>query len=160
MSGAHKHGCPLGSYISRHWPRPSLSGFGEGALWDCGVQKWVFLLTCPWALWGQGLLHWGSRSQTFMCLCISCRACSKCRLGVGFSRFEVEFRNLGFPGGLEGKESACNGGDPGSIPGSGRSPGEGNGNPLQNSCLENSKDRGAWRATVLGVAESRTWLSN
>ena len=56
----------------------------------------------------------------------------------------MEFRNLGFPGGLEGKESACNGGDPGSIPGSGRSPGEGNGNPLQNSCLENSKDRGAW----------------
>ena len=59
-----------------------------------------------------------------------------------------------FPGGSEGKESACNAGDPGSIPGSGRSPGEGNGSPLQYSCLENPMDRGAWGATVLAVAES------
>ena len=51
---------------------------------------------------------------------------------------------LGFPGGSDGKESACNAGDPGSIPGSGRSLGEGNGNPLQYSCLENPMDRGAW----------------
>ena len=50
----------------------------------------------------------------------------------------------GFPGGSEGKASACNAGDPGSIPGSGRSPGEGNGNPLQYTCLENSMDGGAW----------------
>ena len=49
---------------------------------------------------------------------------------------------LGFPGGSDGKESACNAGDPGSISGSGRSPGEGNGNPLQYFCLENSRDRG------------------
>ena len=50
----------------------------------------------------------------------------------------------GFPGGSEGKASACNAGDSGSIPGSGRSPGEGNGNPLQYSCLKNPMDRGAW----------------
>ena len=50
----------------------------------------------------------------------------------------------GFPGGLDGKASACNAGDLGSIPGSGRSLGEGNGNPLQYSCLENPMDRGAW----------------
>ena len=50
------------------------------------------------------------------------------------------------PGGLEGKESACNAGDLGSIPGLGRSPGEGNGNSLQFSCLENLMDRGAWQA--------------
>ena len=56
--------------------------------------------------------------------------------------------------------SACNAGDPGSIPGLGRSPGEGNGNPLQYSCLENSMDRGAWRATVHGVAERQTRLSD
>ena len=66
----------------------------------------------------------------------------------------------GFPGGLHSKESACNAGDPGLIPGLGRSPGEGNGNPLQYSCLGNPMDRGAWRATVHGVAKSRTWLSN
>ena len=67
---------------------------------------------------------------------------------------------LGFPGGSDGKESACNVGDPGSIPGWARSPGEGNGNPLQYSCLENPMDRGAWRATVHRVAESDTteWL--
>ena len=51
---------------------------------------------------------------------------------------------LGFPDGSDGKESTCNAGDPGSIPGSGRSPGEGNGIPLQYSCLENPMDRGAW----------------
>ena len=57
-------------------------------------------------------------------------------------------------------ESACNAGDPGLIPGLGRSPGEGNGNPLQYFCLENSMDRGGWWAIVRGVARSRTRLSN
>ena len=61
---------------------------------------------------------------------------------------------LGFLGGSEGKTSACNVGDLGSIPRPGRSPGEGNSNPLQCSCLENPMDRGAWWATVHGVAES------
>ena len=65
-----------------------------------------------------------------------------------------------FPGGSDGKVSAYNAGDPGSIPGSGRSPGEGNGNPLQYSCLENPMDRGAWLATVHGVAKSQTRLSD
>ena len=62
-----------------------------------------------------------------------------------------------------GKESTCNAGDSGdvgSIPGSGRSPGEGNGNPVQYSCLENSVDGGAWKAAVHGVAEGRTQLSD
>ena len=63
---------------------------------------------------------------------------------------------MGFPGGAYGKESACNAGDPGSIPGSGRSPGGGNGNPLHYSCFRNPMNRGAWRATVLGVAKSQT----
>ena len=62
----------------------------------------------------------------------------------------------GFPGGSEVKASACNVGDLGSIPGLGRSPGEGNGNPLQYSHLENPMDRGAWWATVHGVANSQT----
>ena len=68
--------------------------------------------------------------------------------------------HLGFPGGSEVKASACNAGDLGSIPGSGRSPGEGNGNPLQYSCLENPMDGGAWWATVHRVAKSQTRLSD
>ena len=65
-------------------------------------------------------------------------------------------RMTGFPGGSDSKESACNAGDMVSIPGSGRSPAEGNGNPLQYACLENSMDRGAWWATVQRVAKSQT----
>ena len=63
---------------------------------------------------------------------------------------------LGFLGGSEDKEPACNEGDLGLITGLGRSPGKGNSYPLQYSCLENSKDRGAWQATVRGVAKSWT----
>ena len=58
----------------------------------------------------------------------------------------------------DGKESACNAGDPGSVPGWRRCPGERNGNPLQYSCLRNPKDRGAWWAITHGVAESQMWL--
>jgi len=65
-----------------------------------------------------------------------------------------------FPGGSEVKASACNVGDLGLIPGLGRAPGEGNGNPLQYSCLENPMDGGAWWATVHGVAKSRTQLND
>ena len=66
--------------------------------------------------------------------------------------------SMGFPGGSEVKASAWNAGDLGSIPGSGRSPGEGNGNQLQFSCLENPMDGGAWWATVHG-SQSRTRLT-
>ena len=70
---------------------------------------------------------------------------------------DTEQRSLGFPGGSEVKASASNAEDPGSIPGLGRSPGEGNGNPLQYSCLENPMDKGAWQATVpRGRKESDT----
>ena len=65
-----------------------------------------------------------------------------------------------FPGSSDGKVSVCNAGDLGSIPGSGRSPGVGSGNPVQYSCLENSMDGEAWWATVHGVAKSQTRLSN
>ena len=61
---------------------------------------------------------------------------------------------------LSGKESAYNAGDPGLIPGSGKSPGKGNGNPLQYSCLENPMDRGAWWATVHGVSKGQPQLSD
>ena len=67
-----------------------------------------------------------------------------------------KYNITGFPGGSDGEESACNAGDLGSIPGSGRFPGEGNGYPFQYSWLENSIDRGAWQATVHGVTKSWT----
>ena len=74
-------------------------------------------------------------------LCISCR--------------------MGFPGGSDGKEYACDVGDPGLIPGLGRSPGEGNGNPLQYSCLKNSMDRRTWQSVYsLRIAKSGTGLSD
>ena len=75
--------------------------------------------------------------------------------------FSSSYSEGGLPWWLSGKESACNAGDAGSIPGSGSSPGGGHGCPLQYSCLENPKDRGAWWATVPGVAKSWTrpkWL--
>ena len=67
---------------------------------------------------------------------------------------------MGFPGSSNGKEFACNVGEPGSIPGLGRSPGELNGNLLQYSCLENPMDRGAWWATIHEVTKSHTQLSD
>ena len=95
---------------------------------------------------------WMEHSLTHLftyCLCLLS--------GQGFS----DLMNLqaGSPGVSDGKESACNAGDLGSIPGLGRSPGEGNNNTLQYSCLENSMDRGAWWATVHGVAQNQTRLS-
>ena len=70
------------------------------------------------------------------------------------------FIHRGIPGGSDSKASACNAGDLGSIPGSGRSPGEGNGNPVKYSCLENPMDGEAWWATVHGVAKNQTQLSD
>ena len=67
---------------------------------------------------------------------------------------------MGFPGSSDGKEFASNAGDRRLIPGLGRSPGEGNGNPLQHSCQETFMDRGAWQAIVHGIAKSQTRLSN
>ena len=67
---------------------------------------------------------------------------------------------MGFPGGSDDKESACNAEASGSIPGSGRSPGEGNGNSLQYSCLENLKDREVWQATIQGITKSQIRLTH
>ena len=75
-------------------------------------------------------------------------------------RYSDIMRVKGFCCHLVHKESACSEGDPGSIPGLGRSPGEGNGNPLQYSCLENPMNRGAWWAAVHGVTKSRAQLSD
>ena len=111
-----------------------------GRGWSCRVSGLGWVLEDPWLCAGQ-----------------NSRAIVKWRQ-VYLDRYTF---NWGFPDSLLGKESACNArdsGHAGSIPGSGRSPGEGLGNPLQYSSLENSMDRGAWCATVHGVARSRTYL--
>ena len=81
-----------------------------------------------------------------MSLLAGCKHCWGCYLNLGFPEFRIK----------DSKESACNSGDQTSIPGLGRSTGEGNGNSFQYSCLENSMDRGAWWATVHGV--SKSWM--
>ena len=82
--------------------------------------------------------RWQRGSRGRECVCVSVSVC------------------VGFPGGPDGKESACNVGDLGLIPGLVRSLGGGHGNPLQYSCLENSMDRGTWWATVHRVTKSQT----
>ena len=82
-------------------------------------------------------------SESHLCAFMHCQAVeTEDCLSRGLTR--------GFPGGSDGKESVCNSGDPGSIPGSGRAPGEGNGNPLHYSCLENPMDRGAGGLQSMG----------
>ena len=77
----------------------------------------------------------------------------------GFSLL-ISLFGIHFPGGSEGKEFACDARDQGWIPGLGRSPGEGNGNPLQYTCLENFMARGAWQVTVHGVTKNQPQLSD
>ena len=79
---------------------------------------------------------------------------------LSYPNTKLHLQCMDFPGGAAVKNSPANAGDPGSTPGSGRSPGAGNGNPLQYSCLGNPMDRGAWRATVHGVTKSGNQLSN
>ena len=88
------------------------------------------------------------------------RACDLKAESFFFFFFKVFICSFGFPGDSDGKESACNAGDLGLIPGLGRFPREENGNPLQSFCLENSMDRGTWQATVHAVAKSCTQLSD
>ena len=96
----------------------------------------------------QEVLHGGSVQKEF--------TCSR-DPGLIPTAFQIPF---GFPAGSDGKESAYNAGDSGSNPGLGRSPGEGHGDPLLYSCLENSLDRRAWRTTVYVVRKSQKWLSD
>ena len=99
------------------------------------------------------LLTWGGQSTGVSALASS--------LPKKYIYFRHTLYHRMSPGGSDGKESACNAADWGSIPGLGRSPGEGNGNPLQYPCLKNPVDRRAWRATVHGVTQSDTneWLT-
>ena len=105
-------------------------------------------------LWTLGFYHPIEIESRRPCPQTMTRTNSKFPDSLEFS--QVGTLSGGFPGGSEVKASASNVGDLGLIPGSGRCSGEGNGNPLQYSCLENPMDRGAWQATVHGVTKSRT----
>ena len=104
---------------------------------DCIFVTCTFFTTT----WLEIYSHWNMHMAvpSFLLLCWAVVNYINITCGMGFPRSSV------------GKKSACNAGDLGSIPGSGRCPGEGNGNPLQYSCLENPMDRGVWWATVRGV---------
>ena len=94
--------------------------------------------------------------------CFALRSHTTWHVGLSTQALLVSLVIVGFPSGLDGKESACNVGDRGSIPGLGRSPGEGNDNPLRYCCLENTMDRGAWQATVHGGhkgSDTTEWLT-
>ena len=121
-----------------------------------------FLVICKAYLWVWGreniyLTHFNKSKANCSLAWRSCPTVMLSQNQLSLSCYS-EPLSLGFPGGSEVKASARNAGDLGSIPGSERSPGEGSGNPLQYSCLENPMDGGAWWATVHGVAKSQTWL--
>ena len=111
-----------------------------------------------------GYAWWGEGQSLCKISVVSAQFC--CEPKTTLKKNEVHFWKvklalfLGFPGGSDSKESASSVKDPDSIPGLGWSPGKGNGNWLQYSCLENPMDGGAWQVTVHGVAESWTWLSD
>ena len=107
----------------------------------------TFFGGCFWSWWW--FFFFFNCSIINLQYCVSFRCTAKC---LGYAYICI----YGFPGGSVGKGSACNMVDLGSIPGSGRSFGEKNGNPLQYSCLQNSMERGAWWITVHGVTKSRT----
>ena len=91
----------------------------------------------------------------------NCLVITRHSIQISFpNNLDTTLQNMDLPCSSDGEESACNAGDLGSIPGLGRSPGDGNGNSLQYSCLENPMDRGAWQATICGVEKSQTRLSS
>ena len=106
--------------------------------------------------------HSGSDRHTFNLMLALIRfylLCSQVLSIIPFSvwNWKLVYPSVGFPGGSDSKESPCNAGAPGLVPGMGRSPGKGNGYPFRYSCLENSMDRGGWRAWVQGITKV-TWL--
>ena len=120
---------------------------------------WDLARVCFGLIWGDGG-EWGRRIEGIQApgQWFPWRLETSMRLNVDGGGGYCLLLNMGFPSGLAIKNPPCNAGDLGSIPGSGRSTGEGNGNPLQYSCLGNLKDRGAWQATGHGVAKSGTQL--
>ena len=111
--------------------------------------------------WGTFKRSWVVEFQNHSCSwAVTWRIDGRDRVHLSDAMIRLKFMEVGFPGGSDCKESTCNAEDLGSVPGLGRFPTEGNGYPLQYSCLENPMDRGYWWATVHGVTKSQTWLSS
>ena len=127
------------------------------------IQKTLFFnpLTDQWTLWLYSCLAYSEQ-------CCSEHGCTYLIKGINLVlwiyaqawKCQIISQFQGFPGDSYGKEPACNAGEVGSIPGLGISPGEGNGNPLQYSYLENSRDRGTWETIVLGVTKRQDQMTN
>ena len=167
--------CEELTLLKRPWCWERLkAGEGDDRRWNgwmASLNQWTWVWVNSRSWWWQGGLaccsSWGCKESNT----IEQLKWTKlnCVLATGLSD-ESHFPSKlllaiicqinGFPGGSDSTESACNAGDPGLIPGLWRSSGEGNGNPFQYSCLENSMDRGAWWATVHGVSKSQIWLRN
>ena len=124
----------------------------------CGLDPWVGKI--PWKRkWQRTPVSFPGKSHGHRSL-VGCNPWGRKESGTT-ERLTLTLSSYkGFPGDLDGKESTCKARDPGSIPGSGRSAGEGNGTPLQYPFLENLMDKGAWWAAVHGVAKSWARLSN
>ena len=148
------------SWLPRERPRCSRSFTDEFFGWSEGGSGWLVSVCLPvcspsgkeqtYFFSHPERLSPNTQLQIELAVQLSSLTDHSCWLGM----------DMGFPGGSAGKESACNAGALSSIPGSGKSPGGGNGNPLQYSCSDNSMDRGTWRATIHGVTKSQTRLSD
>ena len=128
------------------------------------LREFTFASSNAWLQpWTHLSSHLKSPAGGLFCVCVC--VCIFCLLEGYFCFFKQYLKKVfiylytGFPGGSDDKESACNVGNPGSIPGSGRSPGEGDGNLLQYSGLETSMDTGAWQTRAHGVRKSQTQLN-
>ena len=131
----------------------TLAAYYQGRLFQFNIQCSLEI----WAqTWKKHLLRFTLLSKLFCHCSLSLRCPLPHRPQLSF--YNVPVGTGASLGGPDGKESICNAGDVGSIPGSGRSPGEGNDHPLQYSCLRNSMDRGAWWAAAHGVTKDQTPL--
>ena len=156
------HQTPLFMEFSGQEYRSGLPCLPPGDLPNPGI-KLVSPVTLPLQADSLLLSYRGSPpSRSYLNLITSQRPTSENHHTEAFNMwiFRGTYSVWGFPGDSDGKESVCSEGDWSSMPGLWRTPGEGNGYPLQSSCLENSMDRGVWRATVHGVTKSQTWLSD
>ena len=144
--------------MQRCWRQGSIPGWGWSPEEEMATHSSILSRNIPWTEEPGG--PQSMRSQRVGHNWVTENACTHMLLTLQSKFWTSDHLILGFPGGSDGKVSACNTEDLGSIPESGRSPGKGNGNPLQYPCLENPMDRGAWWATVHEVAKSWTRLSN